>query len=140
MAAGHFDCRDSVFDSAVHAAPAVEICCFGGCGSPCAIGLVFLIDIFRHSTLLTMTRYVIPAAPGVYAILAAPLPGRIGKLSPWVILVGVLVFSVDYWQIGPPVSQDVDEHLESLQAGGVAERRGDYHRELLLSRRIRGRR
>jgi hypothetical protein len=73
----------------------------------CGIGLVFLIDVLRHSTLLTMTRYVIPAAPGIYALLAAPLPGRIGKFSPWVILVGVLVFAVDYWQIGPPASQDV---------------------------------
>jgi hypothetical protein len=73
----------------------------------CAIGLVFAIDILRHSTLLTMTRYVIPAAPGLYALLAAPLPGRIGKLFPGVILLGVLVFSVDYWQIGPPTSQDV---------------------------------
>ncbi len=30
----------------------------------CAIGLVLAIDVVRHSTLLTMTRYVIPAAPG----------------------------------------------------------------------------
>jgi hypothetical protein len=73
----------------------------------CEVGLVLVIDLRRHSTLLTISRYVVPAAPGLYAILAAPLPGRIGKLVPWVILAGVLVFSVDYWQVGPPTSQDL---------------------------------
>jgi len=72
-----------------------------------AIGLVFVIDVARHSTLLSISRYVIPAAPGVYAILAVPLPGRIGKFSPWVILLGVLIFSVNYWQTGPPDSPSV---------------------------------
>jgi len=72
----------------------------------CGTGLVFLIDLARHSTLLTVTRYVVPAAPGFYAILAVPLPGRIGKSSPWIILAGALVFGVDYWQAGPPDSPD----------------------------------
>jgi len=72
----------------------------------CEIGLVLLIDVFRHSTLLTISRYLIPAAPGLYALLAVPLPGRIGKCSPWIILIGTMIFAVDYWQTGPPVSQD----------------------------------
>ncbi len=71
------------------------------------IGLVLLIDIARHSTLLAITRYMTLAAPGVYAILAVPLPGRIGKWSPWIILFGALVFAIDHWYAGPPNSPDV---------------------------------
>jgi hypothetical protein len=73
----------------------------------CGIGLVLLIDIARHSTLLTVTRYVVPAAPGIYALLAVPYPGRIGRMAPWIILCGVLIFGIDYWQAGPPDSPDV---------------------------------
>ncbi len=71
------------------------------------VGLIFMIDVVRHSTLLTITRYVTLAAPAVYALLAVPLPGRIGKLSPWIILFGALVFAVDYLMLGPPNSPDV---------------------------------
>jgi hypothetical protein len=66
------------------------------------VGLILLIDIVRHSTILSTTRYVTLAAPGVYAILAVPLPGRIGKLLPWVILFGVMAFTADYLLSGPP--------------------------------------
>jgi hypothetical protein len=72
----------------------------------CGIGPVLAIDVFRHSTLLTITRYVIVAAPGVYALLAVPLPGRIGRISPWIILIGVMIFAADYWQTGPPATKD----------------------------------
>ncbi len=70
------------------------------------VGFIFMIDLFRHSTLLTITRYVTLAAPAVYALLAVPLPGRIGKLSPWIILLGALVFAVDYLMLGPANSPD----------------------------------
>jgi hypothetical protein len=69
--------------------------------------LIFVIDVARHSTLLTFTRYVIPAAPGVYAILAGRLPGRLGKLIPWIILLGVGVYGADYYSAGPPCSPDL---------------------------------
>ncbi len=71
------------------------------------IGLVLLIDIARHSTLLAITRYMTLAAPGVYAILAVPLPTRLGKISPWIILFGAAVFAADHWYAGPPNSPDV---------------------------------
>jgi hypothetical protein len=71
------------------------------------VGLVLAIDLARHSTLLTVTRYVVLAAPGFYAVMASPLPGRVGRFSPWIILFGVAVYSLDYWQIGPPASQDI---------------------------------
>jgi len=69
--------------------------------------LVFALDVARHSALLTFTRYVIPAAPGVYAILAGPLPSRLGKLVPWIILLGVGIYAADYSSAGPPSSPDL---------------------------------
>jgi hypothetical protein len=70
------------------------------------IAFVLLIDIFRHSTLLSVTRLVSLAAPGVYALLAVPLPGWIGKCVPWAIVIGAAGCAVDYWTMGPPNCPD----------------------------------
>ncbi|MGD0461833.1 MAG: glycosyltransferase family 39 protein [Tepidisphaeraceae bacterium] len=71
------------------------------------IGLVLMIDVARHSTLLTIARYTTLAAPGVYAILAVGLPSRIGNWSPPIIFFCAMIFAVDHWLLGPPNSQDL---------------------------------
>jgi hypothetical protein len=97
----------------------------------CGVGLVVGIDLLRHSTLLAFTRYAIPAAPGVYALLAMPLGGKMGRMVPWVILGGVVIFGVDYTQAGPPNAPDakiISKMIRSEVApGDVVIVTGDYY-------------
>jgi hypothetical protein len=99
--------------------------------SVCGIGLVLGFDIARHSTLLSITRYITPAAPGVYALLAAPLPTRIGKSVPWIVLAGVLIYGIDYCQMGPPDAPNVriisDMVKREASPGDVVIVTGDYY-------------
>lgn len=96
------------------------------------IGSILLIDIFRHSTLLSITRLVTLAAPGIYALLAVPLPGWLGKCVPWAILFSVAVYAVDYWMTGPPNCPDVRTIANCIRQevapGDVVLVTGDYYR------------
>ena len=65
------------------------------------IGIVLAVDLFRHSGLLQIGRYPFIAAPAVYAILAMPLTGRIGRFVPLVILFGAVAFGIARCQQGP---------------------------------------
>ena len=44
----------------------------------CTIGVVYLSDYLRHTALIVIPRYLTPAAPAVFVILAAALPARLG--------------------------------------------------------------
>jgi uncharacterized membrane protein len=97
-----------------------------------AIAVIFLIDIFRHSTLLSISRLVILAAPGIYALLAVALPGRLGKCIPWVILFGAVACAADYWIAGPPNCPDIQTIANSISREvtprDVLLITGDYYR------------
>jgi hypothetical protein len=96
-----------------------------------SVGLILGFDLARHSALLSITRYLMPAAPGVYAILATPLLGRGGRLAPWAILAGVLVYAIDYSQMGPPNSPNVQTISrmvkEQAASGDVVVVVGDFY-------------
>ncbi len=68
------------------------------------VGIVLAVDLSRHSGLLQIDRYPFIAAPAVYAILAMPLPGRIGKIVPLVMLFGAVAFGIARYQQGPALS------------------------------------
>jgi Dolichyl-phosphate-mannose-protein mannosyltransferase len=80
------------------------------------IGIVLVVDLFRHSGLLQIDRYPFIAAPAVYAILAMPLPGRIGKFTPAVILFGAMAFGIARCQQGPALGIGSVYQLEDHRA------------------------
>jgi hypothetical protein len=76
------------------------------------IGIVLAVDLGRDSALLKFDRYLLIAMPAVCAILAASLPGRIGKIVPIVVLVGAVVFGVARIQSGPQIEAGSTYELE----------------------------
>jgi hypothetical protein len=80
------------------------------------IGVVLAVDLFRHSGLLQIDRYPFIAAPAVYAILAMPLPGRIGKIVPLVILFGAVAFGIARCQQGPALGMGSVYQVEDHRA------------------------
>ncbi|MGD0462658.1 MAG: glycosyltransferase family 39 protein [Tepidisphaeraceae bacterium] len=80
------------------------------------IGIVLAVDLFRHSGLLQIDRYPFIAAPAVYAILAMPLPGRLGKIVPLVVLFGAMAFGIARYQQGPELGIASVYQLEDHRA------------------------
>ncbi len=63
-----------------------------------SIAVVAIIDIERHSVLVSIDKYVLLASPAVYAIFAAPFPTRIGRLVPIALLIGTIGYGIQRWQ------------------------------------------
>jgi hypothetical protein len=76
------------------------------------IGIVLAVDLYRHSGLLQIDRYPFIAAPAMYAMLAMPLPGRIGKFVPLVILFGAVAFGIARCQQGPELGMATMYQIE----------------------------
>jgi hypothetical protein len=66
-----------------------------------SIAAVAMLDIRRHSVLVSVDKYVFLAAPAVYAILAAPFPTRIGRLVPVALLLVTIAYGVQQWRTIP---------------------------------------
>ena len=73
----------------------------------CVPGFLVGWDLFRHTHFISVTRYVLLASPGIYAIFATPFPTRIGKLVPaaFVLAAGASAFA--RWQTGPQITPDI---------------------------------
>jgi hypothetical protein len=79
-----------------------------------AVGLVVALDLHRESALTTIPRYTILSAPAIYAILAMPLPTKVGKFIPASIVLGTVVSAIGYQQRGqfpPPVLRETADSL-----------------------------
>lgn len=70
-----------------------------------SLGGVFLIDLYRHSVLLEIERYIFIASAAVYALAAIPLPGKFGWLIPLVVLFGVIAAGLQRFVSGPTFSE-----------------------------------
>ncbi len=93
------------------------------------IGIVLSVDLLRHSGLLQIDRYAFIAAPAVYAMLAMPLPGRIGRIVPLVVLFGAVAFGIARYQAGPALSTgsvyQVEDHRRAAKFLSSNVRAGD---------------
>ena len=63
-----------------------------------SIAVVAIIDIKRHSVLVSIDKYVFLASPAVYAIFATPFSTRLGRLVPLVLLLGTIGYGIQQWQ------------------------------------------
>lgn len=91
------------------------------------------IDALRGTVTLAIDRYVFVASPAVFAILATPLPSRVGKLVPPAALLAAVIFGIDRAAIGPRPTQDwrtLAKLLDrSASAGDVVALTGHYEFE-----------
>lgn len=83
------------------------------------IGLLVAVDAARGTTLTGVSRYAFLVSPAVFAILATPLPGRLGMLVPPAALLGAVIFGINRFAIGPLPTQDwkMLAHLLDQSAG-----------------------
>ncbi len=72
----------------------------------CTIGMVAAIDLSRDSTLVAVVRYIFLSSPAIYAILATPLPGRLGAMVPLLMFLCAIPFGLSRVQTGPEQSTD----------------------------------
>lgn len=70
------------------------------------IGVVTIVDIVHHSTMVGVLRYVFLASPAVYAILATAVPGRLGGVVAGVMLMCAVVYGLARVQAGPEPVED----------------------------------
>jgi uncharacterized membrane protein len=94
-----------------------------------SISLVLIADIHRHSVLMRLDKYVLPAAPAVYALLAVSVGGRIGWLVPVGILFCTICFGVARVQQGPDFEPEstmqLEDHRHSAQILRASAKPGD---------------
>jgi hypothetical protein len=72
----------------------------------CTIGMVAALDIARDSTLVAVVRYIFLSSPAIYAILATPLPGRLGAVVPALMFLCAIPYGLSRVQTGPEQSTD----------------------------------
>ena len=63
-----------------------------------SVAVVAMLDLSRHSVLVSVDKYVLLASPAVYAIFAAPFPTRLGRLVPFALLLGTIGYGIQQWQ------------------------------------------
>ncbi|MGA2440497.1 MAG: hypothetical protein ABSH08_06040, partial [Tepidisphaeraceae bacterium] len=88
-----------------------------------SVAVVMLLDITRHSALVSNVRYVFLASPAVYAIFAAPLPTRIGQLLPIALLLGTVGYCIQQvrtiqqpWEQTRAAAMLVSQHVHPGEA------------------------
>jgi uncharacterized membrane protein len=94
-----------------------------------SISLVLVADIHRHSVLMRLDKYVLPAAPAIYALLAGSVGRRIGWIVPVAILFCTICFGVARVQQGPDFEPEstmqLEEHRHSAQILRANAKQGD---------------
>ena len=73
----------------------------------CVPGFLVIWDVLRHTHFVGVTRYVLLASPGMYAIFATPFPTRIGRLMPAAFVLAAAASAFARWQAGPPATLDI---------------------------------
>jgi hypothetical protein len=74
------------------------------------VGWVLTIDLIKHTVLMGTDRYIFAAAPAVFALLALPLPSRLGVLIPPMCCLAAITFGFSRLQQGPEFT--VDSHYQ----------------------------
>jgi hypothetical protein len=99
----------------------------------CTIAVLAGQDLARGTILITIVRYIFILSPAVYAILATPLPGRLGILIPAVAFMCAMSFGIDRYGIGPQPTEDWRRLAQSLNRSAGPEDivaiAGGYDRE-----------
>jgi len=83
------------------------------------LSLILTVDLYRHSALLAMDRYIFLASPAVYIVLALPIPCRLGSLVPITALIGSIAFGAARFQQGPDFSVGSMYQIEDARPGAV---------------------
>jgi hypothetical protein len=87
----------------------------------CTVGLVAAVDLVRGSVLVSVSRYVFLASPGVFALLCSWVSIRLGRFVLGAAFLSSIIFGVARWQAGPSFSDttaDVARVMKQMVPSG----------------------